>query len=99
MEKLWYITIFYSHIESYKHLIWNHMKDRKVKCFFDTILGTQNLDDSSMDSWMWQSPEIGTAMKHKDGTVFLDVPAPANGRRYVPRNPTRADRSLCATPE
>ena len=77
----------YSHIESYKHLNWNHMKDRKGKCFFDTILGAQNLDDSSMESWMWQSPEIGTAMKHKDGTVFLDVPAPYQWQEVRPQEP------------
>ena len=58
-----------------------------------------NLDDSSLESWMWQSPKTGTAMKHKDGAVYLDVPAPANGRRYIPRSPTRGFTSLIATPE
>ena len=38
-------------------------------------------------------------MKHKDGTVYSDVPAPANGRRYVSRSPTRVDISLIVTPE
>ena len=38
-------------------------------------------------------------MKHEDGAVYLDVPAPANGRRYVPRSPTGVDTSLIATPE
>ena len=39
-----------------------------------------------------------TSMKHWDDTVFLDVLAPADGRRYVPRNPTGAVISFCATP-
>ena len=38
-------------------------------------------------------------MKHEDGTVYLDVPTPANSRRYVPRSPTGVDTSLIATPE
>ena len=38
-------------------------------------------------------------MKHKDSAVYLDVPVPANGRRYVPRSPTGVDSSLIATPE
>ena len=33
MKKLWYIMIFYSHIESYEHLYRNHMTYRKGKCF------------------------------------------------------------------
>ena len=33
MKKLWYIMIFYSHIESYEHLHRNHMTYRKGKCF------------------------------------------------------------------
>ena len=42
---------------------------------------------------------IGIAMKHEDSTIYLDVPAPANGRRYVPRSPTGVHISLIATPE
>ena len=38
-------------------------------------------------------------MKHKDGAVYLDVPTPANGRRYVPTSPAGVDISLIATPE
>ena len=38
-------------------------------------------------------------MKHEDGSVYLDVPAPANGRRYIPRSPTGVVTSLIATPE
>ena len=38
-------------------------------------------------------------MKHEDGAVYLDVPTPANGRRYIPRSPTGVVTSLIATPE
>ena len=34
----------YSHIESYKHLIWNHMKDEMESQLFDTIKVACNLD-------------------------------------------------------
>ena len=37
-------------------------------------------------------------MKHGDDAVFLDVLAPADGRWYIPRNPTGAEISFCATP-
>ena len=57
-----------------------------------------NLDISSLELWMWLSLRQGLPMKHWDDTVFLDVLAPANGRRYVPRNPTGAEISFCATP-
>ena len=43
-------------------------------------------------------PETGTAVEHKDSAIFLDVLAPADGRRYVPRNPTGAVISFHATP-
>ena len=44
MKKLWYITIFYSHIESYKHLYGIHMKTlEKRKCFLTQILLPRNL--------------------------------------------------------
>ena len=64
-----------------------------------TIRVAQNLDDSCMELWMEQSPKTETAVKHRGGPVFLDVPTPANGRRYAPWNPTGADRRVCATPE
>ena len=80
MKKLWYIMIFYSHIESYEHLNRNHMKERKWMCFIDTGLGAHNLGYLQFGIGMWQSPRQGLSTKHWDDTVFLDVLAPANGR-------------------
>ena len=71
----------------------------RKSAFSDTILRCPNLADSSMELCMQQSPQTGTALKHEDGSVFLDVPTPGNGRRYIHRNPTGADESLIATPE
>ena len=58
------------------HLNWNHTKDRKGKSAIDTVKGARNLDDSSLELWIAKSPKTGTAVKHEDGTVFLDVPTP-----------------------
>ena len=39
MKRLWYITIFYSHIESYKHLYRIHMKTQKRESVFQHRFG------------------------------------------------------------
>ncbi len=76
----------------------SHESEMKYQ-FSDTIEGACNLVESSLELWAWQSPKTGTAMKHEDGAIYLDVPAPANGRRYVPRSSTGVDSNLIATPE
>ena len=45
----------YSHIESYEHLNWNHMKDEMESQLFNTIKGAHNLDDSSLELCLLQS--------------------------------------------
>ena len=40
-EKVMVHNNIYSHIESYEHLNWNHMKDRKGKCFLNTVMGVR----------------------------------------------------------
>ena len=52
MKKLWYITIFYSHIESYKYLNRNHMKDKKESALLTQYWVLINLEISSLESWM-----------------------------------------------
>ena len=73
MKKLWYIMIFILILNHTNISIGITLKVEKGKCFLDTIYGCPNLDDSIMESWMRQSPETGTALKHRDGAVFLDV--------------------------
>ena len=98
MKKLWNIMIFYSHIESYKHLNRNHMKDRKGKCFLDTILGFGTLMTPVWNRGCDNPPRQEQPWNTETALFSWMFPSPANGRRYVPRNPTGAVISFRATP-
>ena len=77
----------YSHIESYKHLNWNHMKDRKGKYFLDTVTGAHQ-------PWWFQYgimdvtiPETETAWNTKM-TLFSWMSLPlSNAGGTFPGNP------------
>ena len=87
MKKLWYITIFYSHIESYKHLNRNHMKDRKGKCFIDTVLGARQpwyLQFGIVDVTI---PETGTSNETLRWHCFLGCPCPCRWQAVCSQEP------------
>ena len=65
-------------------ITWNI--ERK-SCFHDTISRLLNLADSSMELCLRQFPKTGTALKHRDGAVFLDVPVPCSWQGVRPQEP------------
>ena len=96
MKKLWFITIFYSHIKSYKHLNRNHTKSRNGKLLFRHNFKVPELWCLQFGIVDATIPETGTAMKHRDGAVFLDVSAPCQWQAVHSQEPHwRCDQLLC----
>ena len=76
IKKLWYITISYSHIESYKHLYRNHSKYRKEKCFLRHNIEVPEPRRLQYGIVYATIPETVTAFKHRDGAVFFGCSCP-----------------------
>ena len=62
------------------------------------MLRCPNLDDFSMELWMQQSPRQEQPWNTETALFSWMLPSPADGRWYVPRNPTGAVMSFHATP-
>ena len=71
MKNVWYITIFYSHIESYKHLNRNHMKDRKGKVLYRHSIGCSSTLISPVWNRVCSNPDAVPATQHK--SVLSDI--------------------------
>ena len=99
MKKLWYIMIFYSHIESYKRLYGIHMKNTKRESVFRHRSCCPVTLLSPVGNYGCDNPQDRDFQECTKMTLlsWMSLPLP-EGRRYIPRNPTWAKWSLCAIP-